>query len=469
MYLFPESLQQEEEEETDPEWIVAHTSEAGDVDEAEDIPITDAEVRALIDGLLEGNDHEFVEEEPQSQNLTECTAGYTSTIQYLQPPDPNNPLNVVTSTIQPVAIIHTEPSLSPNYEMVLGADNQIYVLSRPELRRLAPGIFKRFPEEKPVTSPIITVDVTKDTDLLLDEIAEHREAYAEHFNSNFNESHRRRLQIQLMKHVQFLGTSFLQSYGHSKFWESSDHSLKKLKNLVVLSRKSPSLRNLCWNLRDMYKLCLDWQEELKKETEATQDYIDWMLNNERSKRERVKFHPRVMECIVTSKAFVFSELLPKISVGGCRSPMSTQGEHKLLILSLAELKRQTANISLTECLKAFTEHYCPRKTPGSIMMLFRRDRHHPVIEAYRDRGEVPEVIPETMDLVSYDEVVTPSQRGKGTLPPNWNDYVFSKERVSGKREGERNSISNFAPKIPFVYIFCSCCHFLRSREFSRIT
>lgn len=423
------------------------------MDEVEDIPITTDELHGLLDELIGGFDFEYVEDE---NNQTEGTV--------VQPTrDPNNPHNVTTSHIQPVAIIHTQPSLSPNYEMVLGADNQIYLLSRPELRRLAPGIFKRS-SINAVTSPIIKVDITKDTELLLDEIREHKEAFEDHLvESQFNETHRRRLQIQLMKHVQLLGQCYIQSHGHPKVSLDAPFYLRKLRNLVCRSRKSPAIKSLCWNLRDMYKRCLQWQEELHMDNGATQEYLQWVLNNDNP----LHFHPRLMEFIVTSKAFVFSELLPKMTVNVRRSVAMASGEIQLVIMSCVELRKQDPNTPTLSCIAAFVKHYAPWRDPETLRQIFRRDRSKTTIAAkYRDTGQVPEVVPETMTLVSYEEVVEPSQRAKGTLPKNWNKYVFSKERVSGK------PFSNFAPN-QFVYILLLSCRCrrvisIRFAEFTQI-
>lgn len=398
----------------DPEYV-ALGNETGDVDvdEVEEIPITVEEVNALIDELLDGNGVEFVDKEPQIKPDTHS--------------DPNNPCNVVMSNIQPVAIIHTQPSLSPNYELVLGADNLIYVLSRNDLRRLVPDLFRWVDPEKPVTNPILTVDVTKDTEVLLCEIMEYKEAYAQTFKSHFTEAHRRRLQIQLMKHVQLLGTCFIQSYGHSMVFSKANFFMKKLKSLVNLSRKSPTIRLLCWNLRDMYKRCVQWQEELKVESEESRDYVQWLSASHRP----TQFHPRMMEFIVTSKAFVFSELLPQFGVGGRKISFVTKGERKLLVMSFAELKKRDPKATLETCGPAYIKHYAPWRNIYALRRLFRRDvTQCPIISNYRDHGIVPQVIPETMDLASYSDVVTPSQRASGVLPPHWNKYVFSDERVN---------------------------------------
>lgn len=416
----PDALK-DEEDLADPEYVALGT-EVGDVDvdDGEEIPITADEVNALIDELLDGKGVEFVEKEPQIEPK-HCPPSRPAPHS-----DPNNPCDVVMSNIQPVAIIHTQPSLSPNYEMVLSADNQIYVLSRSDLRRLVPALFRWHPE-KPVTNPILTVDVTKDTELLLDEIREYKEAYVQTFRVRFSEEHRRRLQIQLMKHVQLLGTCFIQSYGHSTTFSKANFFIKKLRSLVKFSRKSPTVRLLCWNLRDMYRRCLQWQEELKVESEETRDYFQWLTASSRP----TQFHPRVMEFIVTSKAFVFSELLPQIAVGGRKNVPVTDGERKLLVMCFAEMKTRDPQANLRVCGAAYIKHYAPWRPLHSLQWLFRRDKHQcPIISNYRDHGVVPQVIPETMDLASYSDVVTPSQRASGALPSHWDKYVFSDERVN---------------------------------------
>lgn len=408
---------------------VAHTSEIGDVEEPEDIPITNCEVRRLIDGLLGGYDEvEYDEGDPN------CNDGDTICTNANIPIDANQPHSIVVSNIQPVAIIHTQPSLSPNYEMVLGADNQIYVLSRPDLRQLVPELF-RSKRVEPVTSPVLTVDITKDTELLLDEIREHKEAYEEHLcsltRSHFNETHRRRLQIQMMQHVQLLGQCYIQAHGHPKIWASAEFFLKKLRNLVNRSKGSPIIRELCWNLPDMHSSCVQWQRALLREIKQNQAYIQWMINENRKPQQ--SSHPRVMEFVVTNRAFMFSRLLPKCAVNVSKKVTITPGEIHLMILTWEELKRQKPKTSLTATIKAFVAHYAPWRDPYSCREQFRRGHvSNPVPWKYRNTGQVPEVIPESMDYVSYDDVVQPSQRAKGTLPTTWNTYVFSNERVSVK-------------------------------------
>lgn len=146
--------------------------EVGDVEEVEDIPITRDEVHDLLDELLDGFQVGY-----EYEDNCEVEPCHQEHIQSLEP-DPNNPFNVTTSHIQPVAIINTNPPLAPKYEMVLGADNKLYVLPRADLRALVPGVSLR-KSETPITSPRITVDITGDLEDLLEDIGEYKEAYRE--------------------------------------------------------------------------------------------------------------------------------------------------------------------------------------------------------------------------------------------------------------------------------------------------
>lgn len=153
---------------------MASGREVGDVEEVEDIPITRDEVHDLLDELLDGFQVGYEYED----NYEVDGCHHDSQHMASSEPDPNNPFNVTTSNIQPVAVIHTNPSLAPKYEMVLGADNKLYVLPRADLRALLPGVSLR-KSETPITSPRITVDITGDLEDLLEDIGEYKEAYRE--------------------------------------------------------------------------------------------------------------------------------------------------------------------------------------------------------------------------------------------------------------------------------------------------
>lgn len=423
------------------------------MDEIEDEPITQDEVDALIAELIEGFEVDF-----GGQNQNVAAGSETNPTQPSR--DPNNPYNVSTANIQPVAILCTEPSLSPNYELVLGADNQMYVLSRPLLRQLVPEFYQK-KINYPVTSPVMTVDITKDTELLLDEILEHREAHQRYLkdplNNVFNETTLRRLQIQMMKHVQLLGQGFIQAHGHPKIWSNASFFMRKLQNFERRSRTSATIRSLCWNLEDMYQRCLEWQKKLSVDNSENRKFVQWLAENENT----FEFHPMIKEFIVTCKAFMFPELLPKYTVNTKKVKRFEKGEIQLMIMTYAALGKRGRIGEVKDSMTTFVNHYAPWRDAASCGKMFcERPKDHPA-SIFRATGQVPEIIPETMEYQSYDDVLEPSQRDKGTLPQVWDDYIFSRKRVC------RNL--NCPPKlfclftfVVFVVVFFRFLKFMRN-------
>lgn len=232
----------------------------------------------------------------------------------------------------------------------------------------------------------------------------------------------------MLKHVQLLGQNYVQSHGHPERWSCADFFLKKLKNLVFCSKRSPTLRDLCWNLGDMYALCLNWQKELSVDSEENREYVQWLTAN---KSKHYVFHPRVMECVVTSKAFIFSELLPRTSINTRKTaPPMGVGEMHLMLYSFERLREQNPKMKIMTCVRGFVKHYCPWRSINATTRLFKDCRTSQLVINYKKSRFVPEVVPETMDIVRYSDVQAPAQRPRGSLPKSWNIYVFSNERVS---------------------------------------
>lgn len=176
MFNLPESLKpdgDEEEEEKDPEYV-ALPSEAADVEEVEDAPITEEEVNELLNALLDIEDDD--DEEDDQEVIPETIAPSPITER-----DPDNPLSVEWSHIQPVAILHMKPALPRYYDLVLGADNKMYILPRMVLRQLVPHLPRRKKrKEGPVINPVMRIDITGDAFDLMEEVCDNKEEYREY-------------------------------------------------------------------------------------------------------------------------------------------------------------------------------------------------------------------------------------------------------------------------------------------------
>lgn len=423
----------EEEEETDPEYV-APGRDTGDVEEVEDIPVTQDELDCLINEiLLRGLPEECEYDDDEEETYNNTTNNNTNIDEYLSmtdttsvaPPEPPDPNNVTTPNVQPMVILQTDPPMESGQEMVLGTDNQLYVLTHAQLRDLVPGLsLEKYRE--PITNPLVTIDVTVKEEELMEQIREYKDSYMEFAEplGKLTPDQLRRFQIQLMKHVQLLGQNFIQTYCHPEFLSCSEFFLKKLRSLVDRSRKSQSLRYLCWNLEDMFKRCLDWQKELSADTAANREYVNWLATEKRN----TKFHPLLMECMVTTKALIFSDMLPKMRPNHKKFPHVGEAELRLILWSFKELRERDPKKSNYSCAFAFIKHYAPWRTWKAIHGWFRIGRT-PITDRFNETGEIPEIIPETMDIESYSDVTEPAQRPRGTLPKAWNIYVFSKDRV----------------------------------------
>jgi hypothetical protein len=136
---------------------------------------------------------------------------------------------------------------------------------------------------------------------------------------SFTDQQLKRLAEQMRMHVQFLAQNFIQTYAHPEHWTLASKFKTDLSELQKKCTHPDSAFN-AWNLEPAVQFCDDWERDLLTTNDENTAMIQTMIQEvetekvmfkkSRKKRYVGKFPDKAMHTMITSKVFLYPDLLP---------------------------------------------------------------------------------------------------------------------------------------------------------------
>lgn len=390
---------------------------------------------------------------PKSVAVQETVTDLSSTYQSSQPrppvdqqqslpPSTNPPIELPplippAPGVQSVLIFNPIPTLLPKYNLTLGSDNNAYLM--PQLKQKKP------PEEDPIPKPksaFLKINLNDDLPTIIAQITSQRLVYSQEMErekwvvDGWTKKGLRIYHKQLLSHIQFLGQMFVQTYSHPVYWPVAKHYMKMLTDLGKEANKEGTwfLRELAWNLQDMLTICEDWKAELDVESEANRKYVQWIMDeNKRIGRREVKryFPDRVMERLVSHRAFMFVQYLPVQPPArkGLKLDKPIFSKLSALLVMLMHNSGIDPNdrCAFHKTYRLYQEKYRNAETYLNFQQTWANCEAR---RAYERTKEWPKVVPEQLEFRSYDECSPLVDLPFDQLPLRWARYCYSRRRVS---------------------------------------
>jgi hypothetical protein len=261
------------------------------------------------------------------------------------------------------------------------------------------------------------------------------------------------LEQQIRMHSQLLGQNYVQVYANPVWWVKSESIKKNLQEIreVVRHRRSPQTTAHVDNCLEM---CEKWELELKDNNEENKRYAEFLYNEqdfdvsafEAKTNFKGRFHSRFMEHIVSSKAILYPKLLPRLPfrVVTFKRVEPPNSELTLLALGLErfqhELYEKLNKLNpykirqpRTKSIAAgIVREYNSFRSEKCVMKLIESYKNHPrmnPIKFFFLHKRAPKVHHE-LEKVDCGALVPPKHLQRGKLPRNWDNFMFSHERVS---------------------------------------
>ncbi|CAO1402788.1 unnamed protein product [Diamesa hyperborea] len=255
---------------------------------------------------------------------------------------------------------------------------------------------------------------------------------------------------QMRIHCQLLSQHYLQYYANPKLWQEADAVKLKLNSLKKVVRPEVSPFN-AKHVHECIDLCEGWERELTPNNDHNKEYVQFLYNEielEDAKKYfyRGRFHNRLMEYIVSSKAIIYPQLLPEVPFRSTQylKVEPTNGELRLLAFGLEHSYKAVYNQlnrlnpkkerepTLGAVCRNMQRKFCSFRTANSIMCLMQRYKSSNVINPvsyYFKHNKAPPMDRNLIDDVDVRNVTAPKNLRRGLLPKIWDKYVFSYERL----------------------------------------
>lgn len=296
------------------------------------------------------------------------------------------------------------------------------------------------------------------------------------FNENlrgFSGDQREIFEQQFRMHAQLLCQHYLQVYAHPKLWEHAQPIKSNLAELKdVCSTKNAS------HIENCIKLCDDWEKSLTVNNESNKKFVEFLYEEidqeetafSEKKQFKGRFHYRLMEAMLQSKAIVYTSLLPKIPF---RSVKLARAEASMAELSLIAVGIEHAYEKLFQELNSLSprrirrpstisialtiiRNFCSFRNKVSMMKIIDLYKSHPLMNPikYYYKHKCAPVVKHELVNVDLENIEPPESVMRGLLPKIWESYKFS--TVSKKI-----SYATFYPSLfrKFLLSLSLCCFF----------
>uniref|UniRef100_A0A1Q3F2G0 Myb-like domain-containing protein n=1 Tax=Culex tarsalis TaxID=7177 RepID=A0A1Q3F2G0_CULTA len=358
----------------------------------------------------------------------------------------------VVAAIQPLAVVPPVQSVYPSSYQRVPTNGQFFIqVSTPDKSSYHPYVL---PSDK---VPVVPIDETSN---LYHNYRRYRYLQNVHpvqvqfpeGQTGFTDFQLQILQQQLRIHTQFAAQNFMQCHAHPKFWQMANTFKKMLTDL----KDVPNASVRPWNLDLALECCLSWETELDKPSDENKQFIKYLIeeadkseneSNNHNYHERRTFHPKLMEKVVTCKAFMYPNLLPctPFRSKATIKKRITAAEERLIAFGLELffdilkgeqnkwLRRvQEKPPSLKQVCGYISKYLCPNYSEDHIYDYCTRHRKYSYlnpIKYYFLHSKAPPY-QHVLEKVDLKNVIPPASYQKDELPIKWGKYVYSNERLA---------------------------------------
>lgn len=241
-----------------------------------------------------------------------------------------------------------------------------------------------------------------------------------------------------------LAVNFLQFYGHPFWWQLADKNKENLKQLKDMFNSS--------HINNCLELCESWEKDLQLDHESNKKYIAFLHEEtefdqkcfKEKKPFRGRFHNRLMERVLQSEAILYPKLLPHCPFRSIKFARVDPTNSELGLMALAyehayEVLYKELNgfnptrIRIPQIISIVSEiirRTGTFRTENGISKMIDKYKSHKLmnpIKYYFIHKKAPAITHEIIDIRSAK---LPVNLEKGILPPVWDKYKYSSERVS---------------------------------------
>lgn len=249
---------------------------------------------------------------------------------------------------------------------------------------------------------------------------------------------------QFRMHAQMLAVDFVQFYAHPFWWQQAEKCKNNLQQLKEVCCSS--------HVEECLKLCNEWEEELQENNERNKKYIEFLHEEVEydqkafkiSKPFKGRFHNRLMEHILKSKAIIYPSLLPHQPYRAIKftKVFPTNSELSLIAIGYEhayekiykELNsfnpiriRKPKTVSIISTIKRTMGSF---RNEDSLKKVIETFKSHPMINPIQFYFIHKKAPPVSHDLIDVSHTKAPKYLTRGVLPRIWETYKFSYERVS---------------------------------------
>ena len=256
---------------------------------------------------------------------------------------------------------------------------------------------------------------------------------------------------QMRMHAQLLSQHYLQLYANPKWWEKSEpikKNLTELKEAVKPTTSALTAKHIDYCLT----MCSDWEKELEVKNVRNKKYAEFLYDEydsdvkaqEGNYQFKGRFHNRLMEHMLSSKAILYPKLLPKIPFRSVvfQQVEPTNSELRLLALGVErfhdELYRKLNSLKpskirepkLSSIARSIIREYKSFRRQDGLIKIIKRYKDLPnmnPIKYYFIHNKAPVF---KHDIEEVNKFIAPKNLRRGLLPKNWDAYMFSYKRVS---------------------------------------
>lgn len=381
-----------------------------------EVPPTVVEEQEAVENEEEEQPMEVEGEVPTSQEVTVEAA-----TQQLLPP---------AGGVDALGIIVPTTALPMNFTLVHGSDQNLYLLpTLPATVDVPP---------KPKTA-FLEINVNDDMATIVAQINQQRIINYQHSMvesleiSGWTAKAMRILHRQLLTHIQLLGQMFVQTFCHPTLWRDAKQHKQWLDELVTKAETTLVLRVLCWNLTEMQVICRDWEAEVSVESEANQEYV----------RELVEgaLNPRIVELLLSHRAFMFAEHLPKKGAFVNENSCATAPSRGILFVRCMKRHgcRESRGANVAKMIKYFQGRYNEKRCKSSYYKYIDCNPH---VREFLNSGRMPAFNVKEYESGGYGEVV-PLREKVELLPETWKSFL--REAEEKKRKEKVQLVEGSAP------------------------
>lgn len=258
---------------------------------------------------------------------------------------------------------------------------------------------------------------------------------------------------QMRVHAQLLSQHYIQVFANPKWWEKSESIKKNLVELKTAVKPEFSPQTAA-HIDECLKMCCEWENQLEENNDRNKKYAEYLYQEhdldviafEDKLSFKGRFHPRLMEHVLSSKSIIYTKLLPTVPFRAVtfKKTDPTNSELRLLAFGLERFHREQY-----DKLNSRNPYRIREPTIGSIARDIVREYKSfrnangltKTIDTYKNNPRMNPIkyffihkkapaFKHEIEDVDLDFIVPPKNLRRGLLPKIWDNYMFSHERVS---------------------------------------